>query len=353
MLKKQKQEKEEENEHKKSKLTDIQELSQVRSWFATCDEIHENKKITLAEGNSLKENLEKEKELLKEKIGQANQSFFINIASDFNAEIIETAVQNYLADNEIARKNLEKQTISIETKRALHQYASTLTSGEPCPLCGSEHHPAVLHEDGHLSGEITEIENQRVRLQKLDQSVRRFQSIVEKDFGRIDNLMNQLDTMRSRLKAINERITRHESLFVWAKFDKSDRKAFDEYFSGIEKIQKEVKENDVLIKSMTAKIESDTEEKVEKIEKPLQNLKNEILRIENTVFTLSGQLEKVKLTDFNGQDKAVIIDKIAALKHNYQKIKELYEKTEREIDILEKEKIRFPEVRRRYLQHLK
>jgi len=186
--------------------------------------------------------------------------------------------------------------------------------------------------------QINEIENQRNHLQKLDQSIRRFQSVIEKDFGQIENLERQLVSMRTRLKEIDNRIIDHNSLFVWTKFDKNDRKGFDEYFSKAEKTQKEIKENEALIKKISADIEAGLLEKVEKIEKPLQNLKNDILRIENTIFTLSGQLEKVELSTFSGQDKSVILEKIKALKSSYEAIKQLYEKTEKEIDILEKEK---------------
>ena len=338
LLKRQKQSKDEENEQRKSQLTDIHELSQVKSWFATCDEMQENRKAVLANGLILKEEVSDITKLLMGKIGQANQSFSINILPDSNLEVILDVVQNYLNENGIAQENLAKQIITSKTQLALHQYASNLIAGEPCPLCGSEHHPAVLHEDHTLSNQISGIENQRNHLQKLDQSIRRFQSVIEKDFGQIENLERQLVSMRTRLKEIDNRIIDHNSLFVWTKFDKNDRKGFDEYFSKAEKTQKEIKENEALIKKISADIEAGLLEKVEKIEKPLQNLKNDILRIENTIFTLSGQLEKVELSTFSGQDKSVILEKIKALKSSYEAIKQLYEKTEKEIDILEKEK---------------
>jgi exonuclease SbcC len=70
----------------------------------------------------------------------------------------------------------------------------------------------------------------------------------------------------------------------------------------------------------------------------LQALRDEILRLENTVHTLTEQLTKVNPADFEGQEKPAIEKKIAELKLRYRQITDQFEQAEKQIDILEKEK---------------
>ena len=338
ILKKEKASKEEENEVKKNLQTDIQALSKIKSWFATADEIQENRKNVLKEVDNLKEEIKQVHAQLNEKILAAKQRFAIDIAPGSILEHISVSTSNYLKNNEKLREDLSKQSVSLQTQLALNQYAANLTDGEPCPLCGAVHHPAVLHADSNLEYEILRKDQEREQLLKTDQLIRRFQSAIEKDFGQIEYLEKQKTIINTKYKEIRDRVSAHDLLFVWEKFDKNNRQAFDLHFADVERNQKEIRENELLIKSKAAAIEIETQEKAEKIEKPLQNLRNEILKIENTVSTLSDQLVLIKMPDFTGQDKSVIARKVAELKNSYEEIKRLYEKTEIEINLLEKEK---------------
>ena len=338
LLKIQKTAKEEENESKKSQLTNIQELSLVKSWFATSDEIQDNRKAVLAEADKLQQEIGKAKGLLERQLEDIIQSFALNITPDSGLNIVLNAIDGYLVKSETQKESLARQTVTVQTRLALHQYASNLSDGEPCPLCGSEHHPAILHSDDTLNIQLKENDLQRHNLQKAEKSIRQFQSIIEKGFGQIEHLEKQKITIKSRYKEAKERIAEHDLRFVWERFDKNDRAGFDAYFAAVEKSQKEIREGEILIKTISNNIEAANKELEEKIEKPLQNLKNEIIKIENTISTLSEQLEKVKLADFMGQEKNPVLEKIADLRRNYIEIKQLFEKTEKQIDVLEKEK---------------
>jgi exonuclease SbcC len=80
---------------------------------------------------------------------------------------------NFWHSRENEQKTLNKQLLQINTKLALHQYAGSLEDGEPCPLCGSEHHPSVLHSDHAISGEIQALEKQIIA---LDDSGEKYQT---------------------------------------------------------------------------------------------------------------------------------------------------------------------------------
>lgn len=338
LLKKQKQDKDEENEKKKAVQSDVQELSLIKVWFTTWDNLIESRTAIKKEADDLQAEIGKLKDSIQTKLKNANEQFSLTIVPEASLEMIQQSISDYLVLNEKAGENLAQALVQANTRLALQQYADSLDDGKPCPLCGSEHHPAVLHTDGAVSEEIKNIESQRSDLNRLELSVRQFLSPVERIFNQIESLEKQKSTIKQRWQEVKIRMDAHDQVFVWTKFDKNNRESFDKHFEEVVKNQAGIKENEAVIKSMAAKIEAELLDKVEKIEKPLQNLRNDILKVENTVATLTNQLEKVRLADFEAQEKASISDQIEELKSQYKELNRLYEQTERQLDILEKEK---------------
>lgn len=338
LLKKQKQEKDEENEKKKAVQSDVQELSLIKVWFTTWDSLVESRTAIKKEADDLQADIVKLKASIVTKLEEAKEQFSLTIVPEATLEMIQQSISDYLVLNEKAGENLARALVQANTRLALQQYADSLDDGKPCPLCGSEHHPAVLHTDGAVSEEIKNIENQRRDLNGLEQSVRQFLSPVERIFNQIENLEKQKSTIKQRWQEVKIRMDTHDQAFVWTKFDKNNRESFDKHFEEVVKNQAEIKENEAVIKSMAAKIDAELLEKVEKIEKPLQNLRNDILKVENTIATLTDQLEKVRLADFETHEKSSITDQIEGLKTQYKELNRLYEQTEKQLDILEKEK---------------
>lgn len=337
-LTKQKQDIESENEIRKNALSDIQEISQIKAWFTTCDALIEKRQSVKAEAEALQADIAAQQQMLTAKISDINADFALNLAVNAPLESFQQAIQSFLSRSEKESKEKNRELLSLHTKLALHQYAGAIVDGEPCPLCGSAHHPAILHADYTVNEEITNVESALSTLAAKEKSLRATQAPIERIYNQIDNLEKLKATIKQRWADAKVQIDAHEKLFVWNKFDKNDRAGFEKHFAEITKNQAEIKEAEAAIKALSLKIETENLEKTEKIEKPLQSLKDEILRFENTVLTLAGQLQKVNLREFEEQPKTAILEKISALKSSYKEITSLFEQSEKDLDGVRKEK---------------
>ncbi|SDH09656.1 exonuclease SbcC [Dyadobacter soli] len=336
--KQQKQELEAANEQRKAGLGDVLEMGLVKSWFTTADSLAENRQAIKTEAEALATEIKTLLEGLAQRLQEITGDFGIQFGDEILLETFQKGVTSYLEASEANRKELNRQLLHINTKVALHQYAGNLEDGEPCPLCGSLHHPEVLTADGALSAEVAAVEKQLHALDEKERLLRRLQSPIERIFNQIENLEKQKGSIKQRYTEAQGRLKVHDDAFIWPAFSKTDREDFDKRFGESSRLQAEIKAGETILKGLTAQIENALTEKSEKIEKPLQVLRDEILRFENTVQTLSEQLSRVTLADFESTDKADISEKINALKADYQQLSTAFAEAEKQVDVLEKER---------------
>jgi exonuclease SbcC len=336
--KQQKQELETANEQRKASLGDVLELGLVKSWFTTSDGLTENRHTIKNEAEALAAEIKTLTDGLALRMQEITGDFGIQFGADYSLDTFQKGVAAYFEVGEAGRKELNRQLLHINTRVALHRHAGNLEDGEPCPLCGSLHHPEVLTADGALSGEIAAIEKQLTELDEKERSLRKLQSPVERVFNQIENLEKQKASIKQRYADAQGRLKTHDEAFIWPAFSKTDREGFEKRFAESSRVQAEIKAGETALKTLGEQIEVATKEKAEKIEKPLQVLKDEILRFENTVQTLSEQLSRVNLTEFEAVEKNNISEKITALKADYQQLSTAFAEAEKQVDVLEKER---------------
>lgn len=336
--KQQKQELEATNEQRKASLGDVLEMGLVKSWFVTADSLAENRLSIQNEAKALAAEIQTLTDGLNQRLQEITADFGIRFEGEMSLEVFQKGIADYLDAGEHNRKELNRQLLQMHMRVALHQYAGSLEDGEPCPLCGSLHHPAVLTTDDALSGETAATEKQLNALDENERLLRRLQSPIERVFNQIESLEKQKSSIKQRFADAKVRLEAHDQTFLWTAFNKTDREGFEKRFSESSRVQAEIKSGETILKGLTAQIEKALTEKADKIEKPLQLLRDEILRFENTIQTLSEQLSRVNPADFETVGKNTVSEQIAALKEDYQQLTVAYAEAEKQVDVLEKER---------------
>ncbi|MCU0468224.1 MAG: SMC family ATPase [Arcicella sp.] len=337
-VKNQKQDIENKNDKLKSELPDIQEFSLIKSWFNEADSLQNIKKNTKEEAESLQKEIVKNKELLIEKIKEINQDFNLTIPADCTTEILENAFLELQKNTEKEQHILSEKLQILNTQFALQQYATDLKDGEECPLCGAVHHPALAKGGHDFTTEIQSVKTKIAALQKIPARIRTAQMPIEKIFAEIMNLEKNKISIKNRWEEIKQKIDTHEQGFIWSKFNKTDREGFEKTFNSVAALQKQIAENELIIKNLGLKFEQDSQAKIKEIDTPLLNLQNEISGLKITIETLTKQLSKVQFSDYENQSKEAIFSLIKNLKTQYDNIKTDFDLTQKKVLDFEQEK---------------
>ncbi|MBC7410543.1 MAG: SMC family ATPase, partial [Arcicella sp.] len=152
------------------------------------------------------------------------------------------------------------------------------------------------------------------------------------------NLEKNKTSIRNKWDEIKVKIDNHENRFTWIKFNKMDKEGFEKIFNSVAILQKQIADNELMIKSLGLRFEQEMQLKIKDIDTPLMNLQNEISGLKITVETLTKQLRKVQISDYENQLKEEVLTEIKNLKTQYETIKTDFEITQKKVLDFDQEK---------------
>jgi DNA repair protein SbcC/Rad50 len=301
----------------KAKLPDLSVLSQAKAW-------HIENKFNIRQINDLNSEtgkIEKEYDLLIDELKKllAQPGFEgKEPGSDFQQAI------RFLNDktelNKKKRSAVEEEADHLRVQLKLETYAGSLHENEPCPLCGSLHHP-VIFSAASVGETLNQLAGQK---QKIDQqNVQIAETITQLNelSGRIKLNRKQATDQQNKGKTLQQKAVEHQSKFVWPAYEQETTVV--RAFETADKLQKSIKEKETSFDYLSKKIE-ELQVNKERYQIEIDKIKSALLSGETEMKTIQQQLKFPELQIFQDKNALEITSEKQSLLKQYAEIDKKY-----------------------------
>lgn len=232
-----------------------------------------------------------------------------------------------------ARQNLlAKKKTHAEVSLRLQTFASELTEGEPCPLCGSAHHPQVYSashandEMAQLDAQLSQTEKQLTTLDEARSKLAQFGTLSESTQKQLAEDLKQAAQMKAQA-------TEHVSKFVWAAYSPTNPKLADDHFAKAQEISKQLEQQAKQLDEQTKRIEKEEADK-EKYAKALEQIERERLSLTTQIEMLTAQLAMLSPADYEALPLNDIAPKGLALRKQHDDLAARYQAADKQLQTL-------------------
>ncbi|ADB41857.1 AAA family ATPase [Spirosoma linguale] len=259
------------------RTSDLERLYKVKNWFTAYKPLKKQADdLQLAV-----DNYDRAIEKLKQQKNDALLGFPPDW-TDLTLKTLPDAIEEALEKFKEVREDREDKHRKLLVQDELRKYADALNEGQPCPLCGSTHHPNRHKGDE----ESIDVKGSEAGLQKVIQRI----EVTSKLQLAIKELTTKLRSehdngkrlMQERTEIVRQ-LTEHEDNFMWPEFSKEQE---GEVINAIQK------ESDAQKQILDAqKAIQDLEKLIGEAEAAHNDLNKKVVDAGNAIAGLSGQLK--------------------------------------------------------------
>lgn len=304
----------------KAELPDLALLSIIKTWHIEkqnigkqSDEINSELKKIQLESEKLSLGID---EILKHPKfdGLSNKTDFSETLnfSQSKVDSLKTAI-----------KKLDSEAQHLRVKAQLEKYATELSDGNPCPLCGSTHHPEI-YSAANIREDENRIEREKLALEKQLEDWNET-ILALKDLNSQQKFRTEAGSdWKKKLDQNQKKVAEHNFVFKWPEY--AEMAKVESAFNAAETLQKEIKKNEGFLDKLTDELEKAIKNK-ERFQAEIDKIKTKITVHETEHKTLLLQLKIVSVGDYTLKavseieaEKALLMQQFATLEKQYNEI---------------------------------
>ena len=254
-----------------------------------------------------------------------NQHLEQSLKTIADKEVMQTELQQFFIEHQL-KPETAKETLmqrNLELKEQIHQtqqhinqlnvqkqlvqYADELHNGIPCPLCGSEDHPHIM-KSSDVTERLQEFDLQYEKLSKnLDQLIQ-LQNQLEIVTGKTELLHHDLKNEKDTKEATLASLKKHQEAFIWDDFDAEDYTTFHTVKETSQKIEKEIENHEIELKSINSEVEK-LQGELEKYTSAVKNIEKDASQKTGSIGQLKEAFKQLNTEDYLNLTKEDIVSK--------------------------------------------
>ncbi|MPR34208.1 SbcC/MukB-like Walker B domain-containing protein [Salmonirosea aquatica] len=319
----------------KSGRVDLEVVTKVAEWFSTKNAILATKESVKKDAKAVADDEEK---LEKSKADLLLAAPFDALFGPEDAATPPVRLRERI-DEEKQRlvgqhAELEKDILHLKTQRELRKYAHDLQPGEPCPLCGSLHHPQVMGGASVLENELMAFEQKQKKLRETEiayDQLKNQLSVLEKEFALYER---QKKVIREKWEENKAALARQDAAFTWPDFSKDDEEKVQEAFQKDRQQQGEIKQLEATYRQKERELNEARDLLDNKIRPALETIEQKLAAKMAETEGYQKQIIRLDVAEFANQTAEQIRYRIHAQNTAYNKLTEAYEQLTQKIQAL-------------------
>lgn len=319
-LKRERTMREEELQQARRSIPDLALLSIVREWHARKQGFDHLLAETAKEVEQYNL-LEKEARDGKERL--LAHPLFHGLSEKSSFEEQERCLLDATRNIKERQQMLNEQESHLLVREKLKVYADELEEGQPCPVCGSTHHPDRFQSDD-IESKLNTLREQKINLEKQAGLL----SESEKQLHLLENrhreVLRQVKEWEAKLLERQEQCRAHERQFAWPEY--KEEKVLNDAFRHAEQVQATIRQKEIELKEITARWETEENNK-ERYRQELDKIRSAITQLQAELDTLRRQLRLVNAEEYVDTPSAAIEKERERLLAEYHRLEQVFTDT--------------------------